>query len=123
MLGAIAGVDLNDPTALQDPVSEYLAGMTQGLRGVRVGVDHTWNTDRVDSTTVDAVTAAFDVVRGLGADIREVTFPDTSQILADWFPPCAVETAVAHEATYPARGRVWTRPIRPPRPGPNSVRR
>ena len=24
-------------------------------------------------------------------------------MIADWFPLCGVETAVAHEATYPAR--------------------
>jgi amidase len=103
MLGAIAGADPNDPTALQDPVPNYLAGMTRGLRGVRVGVDRAWNTNLVDPATVGVVSAALDVVGGLGADIREVTFPDTSHIFGDWFPLCAVQTAVAHEATYPAR--------------------
>jgi len=80
---------------VQDPVPNYLAGMTRGLRGVRVGVDHTWNAGGVDPIMVNAVNAALEIVRGLGADIREVRFPDTSQILADWFPLCAVETAVA----------------------------
>ena len=27
----------------------------------------------------------------------------STQIIADWFPLCSVQTAVAHEATYPAR--------------------
>src|SRR6516162_11487691 len=76
MLGVIAGSDSNDPTALLDPVPNYLAGMTRGLRDLRVGVDHAWNTDRVDQTMVDAVTAALQTVRGLGAEIREVKFPD-----------------------------------------------
>jgi amidase len=70
---------------------------------LRVGVDHAWNTNRVDGITVDAVTAALRTVRDLGADIREVKFPDVTQIIADWFPLCSVQTAVAHEATYPAR--------------------
>jgi hypothetical protein len=34
--GVIAGSDPNDPTAMLDPVPNYLAGMTRGLR---VGVD------------------------------------------------------------------------------------
>ena len=42
-------------------------------------------------------------MRDLGAEIREVKFPDVAQIIADWFPLCGVQTAVAHEATYPAR--------------------
>jgi amidase len=32
-----------------------------------------------------------------------VTFPDVTQAIADWAPNCAVEAAVAHAATYPAR--------------------
>jgi amidase len=103
MLGVIAGSDPNDPTSVLDPVPNYLAGMTRGLHGLRVGVDHAWNTNRVDGITVDAVTAALRTVRDLGADIREVKFPDVAQIIADWFPLCSVQTAVAHEATYPAR--------------------
>ena len=103
ILGVIAGNDPNDPTAALDPVPNYLAGMKRGLRSLRVGVDAAWNTRQVDPTTVEAVTAALRTVRDLGADIREVTFPDVTQIIADWFPLCSVQTAVAHEATYPAR--------------------
>ena len=86
ILGVIAGSDPNDPTAVQDPVPNYLAGMTRGLRGLRIGVDHAWNTSGVDQTMVDAVTAALRTVRDLGAEIREVKFPDVGQIITDWFP-------------------------------------
>jgi amidase len=103
ILGVIAGSDPNDPTTVLGPVPNYVAGMTRGLRGLRVGVDHTWNTNRVDGITVDAVTGVLQTVRDLGAEIRAVTFPDVGQIITDWFPLCSVQTAVAHEATYPAR--------------------
>ena len=103
MLGVIAGSDPNDPTAALEPVPNYLAVMTRGLRGLRVGVDHAWNTSGVDGIMVDAVTAALQTVRDLGAEIREVKFPDVAQTIADWFPLCSVQTAVAHEETYPAR--------------------
>jgi Amidase len=33
----------------------------------------------------------------------ELTAPDISQAVADWAPLCAVEAAVAHATTYPAR--------------------
>jgi amidase len=46
---------------------------------------------------------AVDVLRTLGARIVDVQFPDVTQTVADWVPNCAVEAAVAHEATYPAR--------------------
>jgi amidase len=47
--------------------------------------------------------SAIETFRSLGASIEPVTFPDVSQTIIDWFPACAVETAAAHEATYPAR--------------------
>lgn len=102
MLGAIAGPDENDPTALQDPAPDYLAGIGRGLRGVRVGIAPAW-TREADAGTQQAVASAVEVVRGLGADVREVRFPDVAQMIQDWFPLCGVETAVAHEATYPSR--------------------
>lgn len=102
MLGAIAGADVNDPTASLQPVPNYLAGMTRGLRGLRIGIDADWNR-QVDAPTAEAMAAAIRVITDLGGDLREVKFPDPGQIIADWFPLCGMETAVAHEATYPAR--------------------
>jgi amidase len=103
MLGAIAGSDPNDPTARLDPVPDYLADLGQGVQGMRIGVDAAWNNEGVDDVTRAMVTAAIEVFRGLGAVIEPVTFPDVRQTIKDWIPACGVETAVAHEATYPAR--------------------
>jgi amidase len=72
LLGAIAGGDRNDPTALPDPVPNYLAGMTRGLRGLRIGVDRAWNTTGIDPDTITAVTAARDSARP-GRRYRDVT--------------------------------------------------
>jgi len=103
MLGAIAGADENDPTALQDPVPNYLAGIGRGLRGVRIGIAPAWIEAQADATTQQAIASAVETVRALGAEICEVRFPDITQMVQDWFPLCGVETAVAHEATYPSR--------------------
>ena len=103
LLGAIAGADPNDPTASQEPVPNYLAGIKRGLVGLRVGVDPGWNSVGVDAPTREALAAMLAVVRELGGDVREVRFPDPEAMITDWFPLCGVETAVAHEATYPSR--------------------
>jgi amidase len=102
MLNAVAGSDRNDPTAVLDPVPDYSASVGQGVRGLRIGVDVAWNGDDVDATTQTVLSEAVATYRGLGADIVEVKFPDVTQAIADWAPNCAVEAAVAHEATYPA---------------------
>ena len=103
MLAAIAGVDPKDPTASLLPVPDYLAEMPKGLRGLRVGVDDRWNREGVDAPTFDAIAAALKVIEAAGAVLVPVTIPDAAQVTADWFPLCGIETAVAHEATYPSR--------------------
>lgn len=103
MLGVIAGADDNDPTASQQPVPNYLAGMTRGLRGLRIGVDERWNGEGVDAPTRYVLEEAVRVIAGLGGDLRLVSFPDTKQVVSDWFPLCGVECAAAHRATYPER--------------------
>ena len=103
VLGAIAGADANDPTASQFPVPDYLRGTDRELRGVRIGVDERYIADGVEPAMVQTLRAALEVLKSLDADIRNVKFPAVEQVLRDWAPNCAIETAVAHEATYPAR--------------------
>ena len=50
-----------------------------------------------------ALGAALAVLKRAGAEVVEVTVPDTHDIIAHWAVLCAAETAVAHEATYPSR--------------------
>lgn len=103
MLAAIAGADPRDPTAAPVAVPDYLATMTRGLEGLRVGIDPAWAIDLVDTTTQSVMREALKVVEDCGARVRDIAFPDSAQSIADWTPLCAVETAVAHEATFPAR--------------------
>jgi amidase len=103
ILGTIAGSDPKDPTAVLDPVPNYLAALEQGIRGLRIGVDPAWNGDDVDATTQAVLSDAIEVFRTLGAEIVNVRFPDVTQAIADWAANCAVEAAVAHAATYPLR--------------------
>jgi amidase len=103
MLGAIAGADPKDTTAVPIPVPDYLANLKDDLRGTVVGVDRRWTTDGVDKASHQALQDALGVIVKLGAEIREVVFPDPTDVIADWFPLCGIEAAVAHEATYPSR--------------------
>jgi amidase len=103
MLGAIAGADPNDPTAVLEPVPDYLAGLNGSLQGTRIGVDPRWTSEGVDAASTRVFQDALRVAADLGAKIQEIAFPDPTHMITDWFPLCGVETAVAHEATYPAR--------------------
>jgi len=103
MLGAIAGADLKDPTAVPVPVPNYLANLNGSLQGTRIGVDPRWTSEGVDAASTRSFQDALRVATDLGAKIHEIAFPDSTNMVTDWFPLCGVETAVAHEATYPAR--------------------
>jgi amidase len=102
VLGAIAGADANDPTAVQKSVPNYLDGDIRELRNIRIGIDERYAFDASDAEMVKTTRDAINVLKELGAEIRNVKFPDYDQILRDWAPNCAVETAVAHEATFPS---------------------
>ncbi len=103
MLGAIAGADPNDPTAVLEPVPDYLAKLSGSLQGTRIGVDPRWTSEGVDAASTRIFQDALRVAADLGAKIHEIAFPDPTNMITDWFPLCGVETAVAHETTYPAR--------------------
>ena len=101
VLGVIAGADGNDPTASSLPVPNYLAGLERGLNGLRIGIDPTYNRRGVDDTMMAAVKSALAVFRAMGADVREVTFPNTDGVVDEWTAHCGIETAYAHRDTYP----------------------
>jgi amidase len=103
ILGVIAGEDPKDTTTLPGTVPDYLASVAEGIRGLRIGYDALWCETGVDEATVAVVKAACETLASLGATIVEIAAPDSKAVLADWIPNCAVETAVAHEKTYPSR--------------------
>jgi amidase len=103
MLGAIAGADPDDPTSLRAPVPDYESSDDRDLRDFRLGFDEAYALSNVEPDVHRAVDEALRVVRSLGAQIVPLRFPSVDAVLADWGPHCAVETAVAHEATFPSR--------------------
>jgi amidase len=107
ILSVVAGNDPEDPTTVLDPVPDYLALAAEGVRGIRIGVDARWNSEDVDVATQAVLSEAAETFRALGASIVPVQFPDVTQTIDDWVINCAVEAAVAHEATYPVRKREY----------------
>lgn len=103
MLGAIAGADPNDPTAAQVPVPDYLATINGGVSGLRIGWDEHFATYDAGDDVKTALAEAARVLVGLGARLVPIKFPDPEAVLKAWFPFCAVEVAIAHKATFPAR--------------------
>jgi amidase len=103
MLAAIAGADPEDPTALRAPVPDYVAGLSGGIRGLRVGIAQAYAFDDLSDEVLIALNGAKDALVELGARLVSVEFPSIADAKAAWGPICLAEVLVAHEATYPSR--------------------
>lgn len=102
LLSVISGADLSDPTCWPEAPTRNL-GLRDDLRGLRIGIDDTWNTAGGDGASCAAIEAALTVLQDLGADVRQVRVPDIRRAVLGWEIIAGAETAVAHEATYPSR--------------------
>ena len=107
MLQAIAGRDPNDPTSLTAPVPNMLEGMSQGVRGVRIGVDERYISDGVDSELAAAVLEGARLLESMGARLMPVRMPDTEPLSRAWGVLCSAEAAAAHRDTFPSRANEY----------------
>ena len=103
MLAVIAGADPGDPTALRAPVPDYVAGLTGGIRGLRVGIAQTYAFDDLSDDVRTALNGAKDALVELGARLVLVDFPLMADARTAWGHICLAEVLVAHGATYPSR--------------------
>jgi len=81
----IAGHDPLDSTSLDTPVPRYLDALTGDLKGVRLGVPKEYFVDGMEPGVEASIRAAIDVLRGLGAEIGEVSLPNSDYGLAAYY--------------------------------------
>ena len=103
MMQVLAGADPADPTTLDAPVPDYLAGLTAPIRGLRIGVDAAMIVDGVAGETAQVMRGAIEAFEALGAEIVPITLPFPPETTTHWTALCAIEVALAHKETYPAR--------------------
>jgi amidase len=103
MLAAIAGADPRDPTTLLAPVPDYVAGLTGGIRGLRVGIAEEYAFDGLHEDVLAVLNGAKDALVALGARLIPVEFPSMADATTAWLHLCLGEVAIAHEATWPSR--------------------
>ena len=100
LLSVIAGHDSHDSTSMPLPVPDYAGALnTNGLNGLRVGVPREYFIPGMQPEVAEAVRAAIEVMRGLGADIKQVGLPHTDYGLPVYYLIAPAE-ASANLARY-----------------------
>jgi aspartyl-tRNA(Asn)/glutamyl-tRNA(Gln) amidotransferase subunit A len=84
LMNAIAGHDPADPGSADVPVTDYAGLLGRDIKGMRVGViRHFYNRDfEADPEMAQGIERAVDVLRGLGAEIGEITLSPLSEYAA-----------------------------------------
>jgi aspartyl-tRNA(Asn)/glutamyl-tRNA(Gln) amidotransferase subunit A len=77
MLTAMAGYDERDSTSVDRPVEDYAASLNESLQGMRIGVPKEYFGPGLDAAVGDAIEAALDQYRKLGAVVSEISLPNT----------------------------------------------
>jgi amidase len=107
ILSVIAGADPHDFTALPAPVPDYLGELGGDIRGLRVGIADAYAFEPATPEVRAVLTGAKEALLDLGARMVPVNFPDIRDASTAWGQLCAVETAIAHEATYPSQADAY----------------
>ena len=84
-LQAIAGVDNNDATTVDVPVSDYVGAATDRLDGMVIGVPKEAYPESLDSRVRERCDAAIDALRSAGATIRPVALPTTEYAIPVYY--------------------------------------
>jgi len=85
IMNAIAGHDPQDSTCLNEPVPDYTAALGRDLRGVRLGLPKEYMIEGIEPQVKSAIDAAIAQLETLGAEIVDVSLPQTDYAIAVYY--------------------------------------
>lgn len=85
LLGAVAGYDEADSTSVDAPVPDYLETLKAGVAGKRIGLPREYFIAGLDPAVQQAVAAAIETYRELGAELVDVSLPHTDYAVASYY--------------------------------------
>jgi aspartyl-tRNA(Asn)/glutamyl-tRNA(Gln) amidotransferase subunit A len=90
---AMAGFDERDSTSSPAAVPDYMATLAASVSGKTIGVPKEYFDEGLDPAYADAVNAALDIYRQLGAEIREVSLPNLALAVPTYYVVCPAEAS------------------------------
>jgi aspartyl-tRNA(Asn)/glutamyl-tRNA(Gln) amidotransferase subunit A len=91
MLQAMAGFDTMDSTSVDRPVEDYSASLSDGVKGLRIGVPREHFGDGLDSRVAERVRDALNVYESHGATLVDVDLPNTELSIPAYYVDAPAE--------------------------------
>ncbi len=93
LLGTMAGFDRRDSTSVEREVPDYHSQLDQPMKGLRIGVPREYLGEGLSPTVAAVIQQALDLYRSLGAEIREVTLPNTHLAVPTYYVVAPAEAS------------------------------
>jgi aspartyl-tRNA(Asn)/glutamyl-tRNA(Gln) amidotransferase subunit A len=81
MLQVIAGTDPRDATTAARPVPDFSETIENGVAGMTIGIPREYQPKGMDAQVAASFAATVELLRSLGATVREITMPHTALAL------------------------------------------
>ena len=100
LLGAIAGPDPLDPTALRAPVPNYLRALENGIGLLRIGIDPDYAMVGVEPSVLAAVKSVTETLSALGGRTVDCKVPDWQDAVRNGVTILNAEVGEIHQERY-----------------------
>lgn len=107
VLGVMAGHDAKDPASSTSPVPDYLAGIEDGVHGLRIGIPENYFFDHCSDVVVDGVRRLATRLEREGAQLVSFTARDVEIYSEVEFCIAMVEASAYHETMLKERGHLY----------------
>ena len=85
ILQAISGMDAQDSTSLDVPVPDFLSGLNDGVKGLKLGIPKEYFGAGIDPGVRKNVEAAIQKLAAQGAEIIDISLPHTEHAVATYY--------------------------------------
>ena len=85
LLQAMAGFDERDSTCSETPVPDYTATLNDSVEGLKIGLPREFFDAGLDEGVRKSIEEAVDLYRSLGAEVREISLPNTGLAVASYY--------------------------------------
>lgn len=97
LLATIAGHDTKDSTSSNVQTTDYVASLSQPIKGLKIGVCREHFEDGLDSQVEKSVNAAIEDFKRLGAEVSEIHLPHSAYAVSVYYvvAPCEASSNLA----------------------------